>query len=166
MALTLKRGSGRTFDGANWKLVADKKWEVNVLHIPHALEKEKHVGNRMIDGVDHAVFQCLDDQFFAQPVSICELPKPSDPIEVVYSLEAPTPEEKPRTNKSKEVTHGVKVLQFSGKNWKLAADRKWKSTTSFTTYDAKDIVGEKTIGQTVFDVYKASADSFFAVKRD
>lgn len=163
MKLTLKRGSGRHFDGQNWKLVADQKWGIQVLFVPHALEKEKYVGNRMIDGVEHAVYQCLNDEFFAQPVSICELPKPDDMTEPMYTLELPVVEEKPRT--ASKNTQGFKVLTFTGKNWKLAADKKWKSTTSFSTFEESAKVGEKTIGQTVFDVYRASNDSFFAVKR-
>lgn len=162
MELTLKRGSGLTFDGTNWNLVAEKKWQVHLLLVPNG--KEKFMGKKMFGGVEHAVFQCLNDEFFAQPVSICEMPKPDDPGEVVYTLEAPVVEEEKRSaNKS---TQGVKVLQFSGKNWKLAADKKWKSTTSFATYEASAKVGEKIIGQTTFDVYKASSDSFFAVKRE
>jgi hypothetical protein len=162
MELTLKRGSGLTFDGTNWNLVSEKKWGVQVLLVPNG--KEKYMGNRTFGGVEHAVFQCLNDEYFAQPVSVCKLPKPDDPGEVVYTLEPPPPEvEKPRSSK---VTQGVKVLQFAGKNWKLAADKKWKSTTSFSTFEESTKVGEKTIGQTVFDVYKASNTSFFAVKRE
>ncbi len=158
--LTLKRGSGRTFFGSNWNQVAEQKWEVQVLYVPNG--REKYQGNRILDGVEHAVFICLDDGFFAQPVEICKLPKPVDLMEVVYELEAPAVEEKPKT--SKKTIQGTKMLTFTGKNWKLAADSKWKSTTTFSTYEATGKVGEKTIGQTVYDVYRTSS-GFVAIKQ-
>ena len=163
MNLKLKRGSGRKFDGSNWKLASDKKWEVQTLFVPHALEKEKYVGNRSIDGVEHAVFLCLNDEFFAQPVSICELPKSENVEEIFYTLEAPVEDEK--AHSTAKNTQGVKILQFAGKNWKLAADKKWKSTTSFLTYEESDKVGEKVIGQTTYDIYRGSS-GFVAVKRE
>ena len=83
-------------------------------------------------------------------------------MEVVYELEAPAVEEKPKT--SKKTIQGTKMLTFTGKNWKLAADSKWKSTTTFSTYEATGKVGEKTIGQTVYDVYRTSS-GFVAIKQ-
>lgn len=161
LTLTLKRGSGLTFNGTNWNLVAEKKWTVHVLLVPNG--KEKFMGKRMFGGVEHAVFQCLNDEFFAQPVSICELPKPADPGEVVYSLEAPeVVEEKRSPTKS---TVAEKILTFTGKNWKLAADKKWKSSASFPTYDPKDKVGQKKIGSTAYFIYKISG-GFVAVEDD
>jgi len=165
MELTLKRGSGLTFDGSNWNLASEKKWQVQVVFIPNG--KEKHMGNRFFGGVEHAVFQCLNEEFFAQPISICKLPISKDPMEVQYSLEAPAEDEKPRP-KTKQIVR-TKVLSFAGKNWKLAADAKWKSdrrqqTNVFDTYDAKDKVGEKKIGQITYDVYKVST-GFIAVRQ-
>src|SRR5512135_678961 len=160
MELTLKRGSGLTFDGTNWNLAAENKWQIQELLVPNG--REKFLGKRSFGGVEHAVFQCLNDDFFAQPVSICELPIPEDPMEVLYTLEAPIPEEKPRT--SKKTVQGSKILTFAGKNWKLAADSKWKSSTSFGSYETNEKVGEKTVGQTTYDVYKAS-NGFVAVKQ-
>jgi hypothetical protein len=161
MELTLKRGSGLTFEGTNWNLTSEKKWMVQVLLVPNG--KEKYMGNRTFGGVEHAVFQCLNDDYFAQPVSICKLPVPKDPMEVLYLLDAPAPEEKPRP-KTKTV-QGTKILTFSGKNWKLAADSKWKSSTSFSTHETSEKVGEKTIGQTTYGVYKVST-GFVAVKQE
>jgi hypothetical protein len=170
MKLTLKRGSGRHFDGQNWKLVADQKWGVQVLFVPHALEKEKYVGNRMIDGVEHAVYQCLNDEFFAQPVSICELPKPDDMTEPMYTLELPVEEEKPRT--ASKNTQGFKVLTFSGKNWKLAGDKAWKTSTAFSKpgdkdsrYTEKELVGERKIGSQMYEIY-SSPPGFIAFKHE
>lgn len=158
--LILKRGSGRNFDGENWKLAAEKKWEVQELYVPNG--KEQYMGNRAFDAVEHAVFRCLNDEFFAQPVHICELPKPEDPMEVIYSLDAPEIIEK--ATPSKAVIQGTKVLTFMGKNWKLAAEKKWKSTSTFSNQDNASKVGEKTIGQTVYDVFRTSG-GFVAVKQ-
>jgi hypothetical protein len=170
MKLTLKRGSGRHFDGQNWKLAGDKQWVVQPLFVPHALEKEKHVGNRMIDGVEHAVYLCLNDEFFAQPVSICELPKPADMTEVMYSLEVPVVEEKPRS--AQKGTQGFKVLTFVGKNWKLAGDKAWKTSTAFSKpgdkgsrYTEKELVGERKIGSQYYEVYSSSS-GFVAFKHE
>ena len=167
MKLTLKRGSGRTFDGENWKLVADGKWGVQILYVPHALEKEQHVGNRMIDGVDHAVFRCLNDEFFAQPVSVCEKPR-NGSEEVVYELEASAAEEKPRP--ASKGTQGFKVLTFSGKNWKLAGEKSWKTSTAFSQpgdkdcrYTEKELVGERKIGNQMYEVF-SSPPGFIAFR--
>jgi hypothetical protein len=161
MELTLKRGSGLMFDGTNWNLAAENKWRVQVLLVPNG--KEKFLGMKTFGGVEHAVFQCLNDEFFAQPKTICKLPVPEDPAEVLYSLEPPAEEEKPKART--KTVQGTKILTFAGKNWKLAADAKWKSSTSFSTYETSEKVGEKTIGQTTYDVYKASS-GFIAVKQD
>lgn len=160
MELTLKRGSGLTFDGSNWNLVSENKWQVQTLFVPSG--KEKHLGNRRFGAVEHAVFQCLNDEFFAQPLDICKLQASEDPLEIQYSLDAPVEEEKPRPKVAKPVS--TKVLSFSGKNWKLAADAKWKSSNVFDTYDEKSRVGDKKIGQTVYDVYKV-ANGFIAIKQ-
>ncbi len=159
MELTLKRGSGRSFNGSNWNLVSDAKWETHSLYVANG--REKYLGNRPIDGIEHAVFQCLDDTFFAQPINVCELPAPEDPLEVLYSLEME--EEKPRSVPS-QMNTGTRVLTFSGKNWKLAAESKWKSSASFADYEESSKVGEKTIGQTAFDVYRTPS-GFVAIKQ-
>jgi hypothetical protein len=159
--LSLKRGSGWVFGGENWKLASDKLWEVHPLLIPNG--REEHVGSRVVHSHQVEVFRLLNDEFFAQPKTICKLPVPEDPLEVLYSLEAPEPEaEKPKSKK--KTVQGIKVLTFSGKNWKLAADNKWKSSTSFTTFETNEKVGEKTIGQTTYDVYKSSP-GFIAVRQ-
>jgi len=166
MSLTLKRGSGRTFNGSNWQSVSDKTWEVQVLFIPGSpAPKEEYLGNRLIDGTDFAVFKCLNDDFMAQPVSICELPLPKDQYStsVFYSLEAPVPEERKMTNSNNSV-QSTKVLMFSGKNWKLASDKKWKSSSSFATHDAGNKVGEKTIGTVLHDIFRVP-DGFAAIKQ-
>jgi hypothetical protein len=79
--LTLKRGRGKVFPGANWKLVGDAGWAEHRLYVPS--RREPLVGTRLIDGVEHAVFRCLDDEYMAQPVEVCRLPDPEDPTEVV-----------------------------------------------------------------------------------
>jgi hypothetical protein len=159
--LSLKRGSGWVFGGENWKLASDKLWEVHPLLIPNG--REEHVGSRVVHSHQVEVFRLLNDEFFAQPKTICELPVPEDPAEVLYSLEPPAEEEKPKART--KTVQGTKILTFAGKNWKLAADAKWKSSTSFSTYETSEKVGEKTIGQTTYDVYKASS-GFIAVKQD
>lgn len=82
--LKLKRGYGRSFEGENWKLAKDDKWSHHRLYIPYG--EEPFHGTRMIDGVEHAVFRCRNDDFFAQPVEICALPVPEDPMEVLYEM--------------------------------------------------------------------------------
>jgi hypothetical protein len=161
--LCLKRGSGWTFDGANWNLASEKLWGIHQLLVPNG--KEEHVGMRDLHGLHVAVFKLLNDGFFAQPLNICKLPIPKDPLEILYSLEPPAEaeEEKPRS-KTKTI-QGTKILTFSGKNWKLAADNKWKSTTAFSTFETNEKVGEKTIGQTAYYIHKVSS-GFIAVKRD
>ena len=156
MILTLKRGSGRIFTGTNWNLAADRNWEVHVMFVPGSpAPKEKYMGNRDIDGIPHCVFQLLDDDFFAQPIEICELPISEDDEEVLYELEAPPPEEKSKTVKvSKSAVQSAKMLMFSGKNWKLTSDRKWKSVSSFAILDVANKVGEKKIGQGTYDIFK------------
>ena len=101
--LTLKRGCGKTFDGENWKLVGDGKWKFHPLYIPNG--SEPFIGLRQIRGVEHAVFTCLDEDFFAQPVEVCKLPESSDMgeilshplpgevvVEVVSEVSLPEPE--------------------------------------------------------------------------
>ena len=164
MPLTLKRGSGLTFRGTNWKSVSDSAWEVQVLFIPgYPPPKEAYQGNRLINGVEHAVFQCLNDDFLAQPVNICELPPPKDQYstETFYSLEAPIPEERKKMTNSVTST---KVLQFAGKNWKLASDKKWKPVSSFATYEASAKVGSKEIKTVSYDIYR-TPEGFAAVKQ-
>ncbi len=80
MSLTVKRGKVRLFCGANWKLVKDSGWLEHKMYVPNL---EIYVGNRAIDGVEHAVFQCKDGDYIAQPVAMCELPRPDDELENV-----------------------------------------------------------------------------------
>ena len=181
MTLTLKRGSGRVFTGSNWKLASDKHWEVQLTFLPGSPRpKEIHQGDRLIDGVMHSVWLCLNDEFFAQPLSICELPIPEDEMEIVYSLappveefvEASCDETDPNpeidgvlTMENKtvetETTELVELLRFTGKNWKLTSDKKWKSVSA--GYSVKHLVGEKTINQVAYKIYKV-IDGFAAIK--
>ncbi len=168
MELTLKRGSGRHFPGQNWKTASDKNWLRQYDHIVPS-GRETLVGNRDFDGIPHAVFQCLNDEFFAQPVSVCELPVPEDPLEVLYEYEKPAATEKepaPKKTSTSSSIKGEKIKVFSGKNWKLAAEKKWKSATSFigSGEELGTKVGEKTFGVTVYDIHKASS-GFVAVKQ-
>ncbi len=167
MELTLKRGSGRHFPGQNWKTAAEKHWVRQHSHIVPS-GRETHVGLRELDGVPHAVFQCLNDEFFAQPVDVCEKPIPEDPMEVVFEYEK-TEEAEEEAEKPKKKTEGLKtskVMTFSGKNWKLAAEKKWKSSTGFigSGEELGTKVGEKTFGATVYDIHKSSS-GFVAVKQ-
>jgi hypothetical protein len=157
--LTLKRGSGRSFTGTNWQAISDKKWEVHALLVPSG--KEKLVGCRLIDDVTHSVFLMLNDEYFAQPTNVCELPMPEDPMTEIYSLDVPETEETQSTSKNLQSS---KVLVFSGKNWKLSSDKKWKSSTSIVSFESKDKVGEKKIGPTMHDIYRTSP-GFIAVRQ-
>jgi hypothetical protein len=76
--MTLKRGCGLTFTGENWKLAGDTKWERAPLYIPNASHQEQFMGTRLIKNKTYAVFKCLNDDFLAQPVNICELPVSKD----------------------------------------------------------------------------------------
>lgn len=79
--LTLKRGRGKVFPGANWKLAGDEKWTEHPLYVPNG--RESLAGTRLIAGVEHAVFRCLDDEYMAQPFETCQLPDPKDWTEVL-----------------------------------------------------------------------------------
>ena len=84
MPLTLKRGYGRCFNGENWKSVKDSKWVHHRVYVPYG-EEPLH-GTRLIDGVEHAVFRCRNDDFFAQPVALCELPPATDPMRIYAEM--------------------------------------------------------------------------------
>jgi hypothetical protein len=79
--LRLKRGFGMVFRGENWRLAGDARWERHPMYVPNG--REPLAGTRQIGGVEHAVFRCLDDDFLAQPVAVCELPVPEDPLEIL-----------------------------------------------------------------------------------
>lgn len=79
--LKLKRGYGRSFVGENWQLVGESKWTHHRHYLPNG--REPFHGVRKLDGVDHAVFRCFNDDFFAQPVGLCEFSVPEDPMEVM-----------------------------------------------------------------------------------
>lgn len=81
MELTLKRGRGLVFPGSNWKLVGDERWTEHPMYVPNG--REALVGTRLIGGVEHAVFRCLDDEYMAQPFEVCQLPVPKDWNEVL-----------------------------------------------------------------------------------
>jgi len=79
--VTLKRGRGLRFEGENWKLAGEGRWLEHRLYVPNG--NEPLMGSRVLRGKEHTVFRCLDDDFFAQPSEICELPDPKDPLEVL-----------------------------------------------------------------------------------
>jgi hypothetical protein len=167
--LTLKRGSGWTFSGTNWKSVSDKAWEIHVLFIPgFPPGREKHVGSREINGIPVEVFQCLNDDFFAQPVNICELPIPKDSCstEIFYSLEAPVQEEKKKMTSSVTSTKNEPstMLTFKGKNWKLASNKKWTKASTLFSIDDSMKVGSRIIGEHTYLIYKSSP-GFIAVRQ-
>lgn len=159
MTPTLKRGHGLSFYGTNWKLASDHKWESGP-HVPYY--GEPLVGERFLNGVKHLVFQCKDDSFLAQPEDICNLPIPSDPMEVI----SPPPDQLESEEKSiikKQKSQAVKqALVFVGKNWKLASDRKWSNTNGFVSGDP---IGSRMIKDNEYDVYK-NGDGFIAIKRN
>ncbi len=82
---TLKRGRGLSFEGENWRLAGEARWEEHRVYVPNG--REKFLGVRALRGVEHAVFRCMNDDCLAQPSEICELPAPADPTEVL-SLKA------------------------------------------------------------------------------
>lgn len=86
--MCLKRGWGLVFSGYNWDTSPESRWEFHRMFVPSG--REPMVGTRRINGEEHAVFQCLDDDFFAQPVALCRAAPPLDPCEVVRP---PPPEE-------------------------------------------------------------------------
>lgn len=159
--LKLKRGSGKTFEGQNWQSVKEDKWEQHMMYVPSG--QEKYMGSREIDGTTHAVFQCLDDSFLAQPVSICELPTSEDPLKVIYQVQASvkTPEETVRPNDIQPAkTDGT--LVFIGKNWKLSSDKKWKKLSGFVP-PTSGLMGKKTINNVEYEIHRTDS-GFLAVK--
>ncbi len=94
MNLTLKRGFGRIFAGENWRLAGERKWTRTPRFVPTG--NEPFQGTRLLDGAEHAVFRCSDDDFLAQLVSVCELPVPEDGLEVLsFEPDAAEPESTP-----------------------------------------------------------------------
>jgi hypothetical protein len=163
MELSLKRGSGLVFDGENWQTVSEKRWHWQPIYVPS--QREVFVGRRQLAGQEFAVFRCLDDEFLAQPVNICELPIPEDPVEVVFEHE---PEEEPMAPNEKKSSKSVQIdsksLQFEGKNWKLAADKKWKPINGFVP-QLGEKVGNKTIGKIPYTVHKGPL-GFIAIREE
>jgi len=152
MELKLKRGSGLAFDGENWKLAGDSKWEKQPLYVANGYEE--FMGLRVLHGQEHAIFRCLNDTFFAQPTDICKLPVPSDPMEVLYDAYERGEEEV--SSQSKKSTPITKALVFKGANWKLVKDSKWKPMTGFLPSELENPVGTKTIGSKSYNIYKSS----------
>lgn len=152
--LTLKRGSGKSFEGKNWQLAGDNSWDYHYLYIPNGMEK--FFGLREIEKTQYAIFMCLDDTFFAQPVSICELPIPDDCMTVVYLVEKPIEVnlESKKPEKSVMKSHASSnIMEFSGKNWKLAGNSKWKKFSGFIQ-NLESSLGERKIGSHSYKIHR------------
>jgi len=162
--LTLKRGSGLSFDGENWKLASDSKWVKTPQIVPHSHRIEEFMGTRMLLGVEHAVFRMLNDDYFAQPVDICRLPIPEDAMEVLYDVYIDYVEESHPAPRSKKAVPTGKFLVFKGANWKLVSDAKWKNNNGLLP-DLGSPVGSKTIGSKDYNIYKSSV-GFIAIASD
>lgn len=151
MKLSLKRGSGRVFSGDNWKLVSDSKWEYQKLYVPNGYEP--YVGSRVIDGQEFSIFKCLDDDFFAQPIQICSLPEPKDPMEIVYFNYPQIERPMKSSNKKETIQSG---LIFAGKNWKLAGTSKWKKHNGIIVSGLGGSIGTHIINNKNYQIYKSS----------
>ena len=173
MELNLKRGRGLSFEGVNWKSSGDSYWSETKHVLPNG--EEQILGSRSIRGVDHTIFLCKNDTFFAQPTSICLLPKSNDPMEIQSpDMENSEEDEMTSTTKTtkttpvktpaKDIKQVEKILTFLGKNWKLASDKKWKEVTGFSQSDLGESVGTKTINKVDCDIYKAST-GFIAIRK-
>jgi hypothetical protein len=171
--LKLKRGCGLSFDGTNWNLAGDNKWKDcpaldrdgnQASYVPSG--NEPFMGLKTIRGIPCAVFQCFNDDFIAQPVRICELPIPEDPMEILCTLEdlGKKSQEKQERKTATPVTM-LGCLSFNGTNWRLAGDKKWRNMSGLVPRDLGKTLGEREIGRSVYDVYKGPA-GFIAVRRD
>lgn len=161
--LTLKRGSGLVFEGSNWSLSSERNWTAHKLMIPTG--NEPFVGFRSFDGVEHAIFLCSDDEYFAQPKFICEAPQSENPFEKVYSIEIIEEiKEKPKKKTQVPLQARAGIMQFNGKNWKLAGDKKWTKVISFLNEEKGASLGSRIIGNTEYDVFQGK-NGFFAIKR-
>lgn len=160
---TLKRGSGRLLSGEDWKNSPDEAWHRHRTYVPNCMEDR--LGERLIDGVPHIVFRLLNDELFAQPKYVCEA-EHVDTVVPFYvdpeAPEAPTHVEKydPPTPETSSLSSSG-VFQFSGKNWKLSGDKKWKPTTRNVLGLEK--AGTKVINGVERTVYRDNVpDVFFA----
>lgn len=158
---TLKRGSGRLLSGEDWKNSPDSAWYRHRVYVPNCMEDR--LGERMLDGVPHIVFRLLDEDLFAQPKYVCEAEHVDNTEPFYVDPEAPAQYhvvryESPPVEASAP-TSGT--FQFSGKNWKLSGDKKWKPTTRNTLGLEK--VGSKLIDGVERTIYKDNVpDVFFA----
>lgn len=161
---SLKRGVGLSFDGSNWNLVSDGRWELHPVYVPNHFEK--FVGTRKIYDQDYSVFICSDDGFLAQPTSICEAPDPEDDLLNVCLLEHLGRLEEGKAVREKKIqAQSSGTLIFSGTNWKLAGESKWSSFRGFLPSDLGEMLGSREIGKFSYDVFNAPGGGFIAVRQ-
>jgi hypothetical protein len=163
--LTLKRGCGLCFGGTNWKSTGDSKWENQLVFIPSG--HELFLGNKTIRGIEFSVFKCLNDEFIAQPTTICKLSMPEDTSLILCKLEdlGIIPDVRPERKTNNIPVRMSGCMSFSGMNWKLAGDKKWHDMSGFTPKDLGESLGEREIGKNIYDIYRGPS-GFIAVRRD
>lgn len=167
--LTPKRGCGLLFSGTNWNSASDVRWQDHLVWAPGG--SEKLVGTRIIREIEVAVFQCLDDDFMAQPTAICKLPLPEDAMEILclpehlkIEIPADDTEDKPKKRSKKPAPMKQSgILCFRGTNWRLAGTDKWRPLNGPTpSYDKP--VGSRIIGNFTYDIY-SWLDGFMAIRQ-
>jgi hypothetical protein len=163
--MSLKRGSYLHFDGENWKLAGDSKWTKRPLLVPNGMET--FMGNRTLLGEEHSIFRCLNDEYAAQPSSICALPDSDDPMEVFIEYEfAEDPLEPSSKSSSKSSRTDLgKSLVFRGTNWKLVKENKWKPVIGFIPDDLGESLGEREMANKRYSIYKSPL-GFIAIESD
>jgi len=149
--MTLKRGSYLHFSGENWKLTGDSKWKKMPRLVPNGMEQ--FMGVRQLFDKEHCVFKCLNDEFAAQPSSICELPVPKDHMLVLYDEYEDGGPDFVRTFGPESTEPSTQSYGFDGTNWKLTRDTKWKPILGFEPDDLGEPLGTKALFGKNFNVY-------------
>lgn len=152
---SLKRGESLECDHKDWRS-PKAEWYFKPVYVPNYMER--FCGIKTFFGRPYGVFQAMDDGFLAQDMDVIMAKRPTNPMAIVSIL----PKEAHKMT-DEQPTPGLKeALKFSGTNWKLCGDKKWKAAGEIEITDLKK-VGQKQIKTVLHDIYQGP-DCFFAVQ--